>query len=410
MKIIIISDLHVGDAAVSNEFAVGSSDNAVKNQLLDELRQLAKQENIRADYVVVAGDITNSATKEEFELASVRLKEIATIVGVEPSKVFFVPGNHDGNWAEEEISMRAMENINLTIERKYNNLRFNNFFKECLEQALSGSYYYEPYFAIWSDDNLNVIGVNSSVFDHYDNKPHHGVIRRQDLASLDTKLQELRIGDSNKINLLVVHHHPTQQPDLPFETADHSILQNAALLMEIASKHRINFIVHGHKHIPRLAQYSDEYQHPINILCAGSFSARLDDRWFQGVPNTIHQIEIDRICDVNSTPFGKVVSWSHNTGHGWTKNESINGIPHKEFFGNRMSPVELKKQLRESIECFFETQTHVRWSELSNHCADIIYTSRKLLDKTINDLSKEIGFSIFKTPGQDEMFILLKGN
>ncbi|MDX7527521.1 hypothetical protein, partial [Enterobacter hormaechei] len=81
------------------------------------------------------------------------------------------------------------------------------------------------------------------------------------------------------------------------------------------------------------AQYSDDYQHPINILCAGSFSARLDDRWFQGVPNTIHQIEIDKICDVNKTPLGKVVSWSHNTGHGWTKDESINGIPHKEFFG-----------------------------------------------------------------------------
>lgn len=410
MKIIIISDLHVGDAAVSNEFSVGSSDNAVKNQLLNELRQLAKQENISADYVVVAGDITNSATREEFEIASARLQDIAEIVGVEPSKVFFVPGNHDGNWTEEESSMKAMENINLTIERKYNNLRFNNFFKKRLDQALSGSYYNAPYFAIWTDENINIIGVNSSAFDHYNNKPHHGIVRKQDLTSLDIKLQELRIGDGDKINFLVIHHHPIQQPDLPFEKADHSILQNAALLMEIASKHRINFIVHGHKHIPRLAQYSDEYQHPINILCAGSFSARLDDRWFQGVPNTIHQIEIDRICDVNSTPFGKVVSWSHNTGHGWTKNESINGIPHKEFFGNRMSPAALKKQLRESIECFFKTQTHVRWSELSNHCADIIYTSRKLLDQTIIELSKEIGFSIFKTPGQDEIFILLKGN
>ena len=65
MKIIIISDLHVGDAAVSTEFAVGSSNNAVKNQFLNELRHLAKQEDIRADYLVVAGDITNRATKEK---------------------------------------------------------------------------------------------------------------------------------------------------------------------------------------------------------------------------------------------------------------------------------------------------------------------------------------------------------
>lgn len=410
MKIIIISDLHVGDAAVSNEFAVESSGNAVKNQFLDELRELAQQEAIKADYLIVAGDITNRATKEEFELASLRLKEIAEIVGVEHSKVFFVPGNHDGNWVEEENSMIANENMNITIERKYNNLRFNEFFKQCLERAHSGCYYNEPYFAIWSDEYLNVIGVNSSVFDHYNNKPHHGVIRRQDLNVLDAKLSELQIANSNKINLLVVHHHPIQQPDLPFDIADHSILQNAATLMDIASKYNVNFIVHGHKHIPRLAQYSDDYQHPINILCAGSFSARLDDRWFQGVPNTIHQIEVDKICSVNKTPLGKVVSWSHNTGHGWTRDESINGIPHKEFFGNRMSPVELRNQLRSSIEAFFEIQTHVKWSDLASHCADIIYTSRKLLEKTIVDLSNELGFTIFKTPGQDELFILLKGN
>lgn len=252
MKIIIISDLHVGDAAVSNEFSVGSSNNAVKNQFLNELRQLSNQEDIRADYLVVAGDITNRATREEFELASTRLKEIAEIVGVEQEKVFFVPGNHDGNWAEEERSMTSKESIKMTIDRKYSNLRFNDFFKQCLDRARFGCYFNEPYFAIWSDEHLNIIGVNSSVFDHYDRKPHHGVIRKQDLTELDRKLQEMQIAHSGKINLLVVHHHPIQQPDLPFDAADHSILQNAAILMEIASKHNVNFIVHGHKHIPRL--------------------------------------------------------------------------------------------------------------------------------------------------------------
>lgn len=410
MKIIVISDLHVGDGAVSNEFSVGTSTNAVKNRFLIELKELATRENISADYLVVAGDITNRATKEEFQLASKRVQEISTIVGVPSSNIFFVPGNHDGDWTEEEESMMSNEDVNITIERKYRNLRINDFFNERLSCATEGCYYTEPYFAIWSDDQLNVIGINSSVYDHYNKKPHHGVIRKQDLNELDKKLKQLSVEKSGKINLLIIHHHPVQQPDLPFDNADHSILQNAAILMDLASKHRINFIVHGHKHIPRLAQYSDDYQHPINILCAGSFSARLDDRWFQGVPNTIHQIEVDKVCLINKTPFGKVTSWSHNTGHGWTKDESINGIPHKEFFGNRMSPAQLEQKLRESINLFFERQTHVKWSELSSECSDIVYTSRKLLEKTILDLSDELSFTVFKTPGQDELFILLKGN
>ncbi|MFC1518842.1 metallophosphoesterase family protein [Pseudomonadota bacterium] len=408
MKIIVISDLHIGDGAVSNEFSVGHSDNAVKNRFLSELKELVKKEDIKADYIVVAGDITNRATKDEFQLASKRLKDISEILGVAKSNVFFVPGNHDGNWEEEKASIEANEDMGVTITRKYQYLQDTDFFKESLDAA-AGCYYTEPYFAIWSDDCINVIGINSSVFDHYNNKPHHGVIRKKDLKELDTKLELLKIGKSKKINLLLVHHHPIQQPDLPFDRADHSILQNSAVLMDLASKHQINFIIHGHKHIPRLAQYSDDYQHPINILCAGSFSARLDDRWFQGVPNTIHQIEIDKVCDINKTPFGKVKSWSHNTGHGWTKDESINGIAHKEFFGNRMTPTELEHRLRESIELFFTTQTHVKWSELSHSCSDILYTSRKLLDKTIVTLSDELGFTIFKTPGQNELFILLKG-
>lgn len=408
MKIIIISDLHVGDAAVSKEFAVGTTPNSVKNRLLEEFRELVQQQKLDADYLVIAGDITNRATKEEFELAERRLLEISSIIGVDQSKIFFVPGNHDGNWEEEERSMAADENIDITIERKYKDIRHNNFFKQCVERADSGDFYTEPYFTCWSDDYLNVIGLNSSVFDHYYKKPHHGIIRKQDLAKLDAKLGELKISSCEKLNVLIVHHHPIQQPDLPFSEADHSILQNAGVLMDIASKHNINFIVHGHKHIPRLTQFANEYLHPVNILCAGSFSARLDDRWFQGVPNTFHQIEVDRVCSVNNTPMGKVVSWSHNTGHGWTKHESINGIPHLEFFGNRTPAQELKNQIKGVIDELFKTQSHVKWSDLSNQFVDIAYTSRKLLQKVLHELSTDLDFSIHETPGQDELFILVK--
>lgn len=138
MKIIVISDLHVGDGAVSNEFSVGTSTNAVKNRFLIELKELATRENISADYLVVAGDITNRATKEEFQLASKRVQEISTIVGVPSSNIFFVPGNHDGDWTEEEESMMSNEDVNITIERKYRNLRINDFFNERLSCATEG--------------------------------------------------------------------------------------------------------------------------------------------------------------------------------------------------------------------------------------------------------------------------------
>ncbi|CAK3889282.1 Calcineurin-like phosphoesterase domain-containing protein [Vibrio crassostreae] len=411
MKILVISDLHVGEGAICTDLSTGTSPNAVKQNFLKELSLLAKSEEICADFLMVTGDITNRAKPEEFQLAAAKIKEIASFFGIHSEeKILFVPGNHDSNWIEEEKVLSQDESaVKLAIQEKYKYIKDEPMLQAIVDRADYGCFYKEPYFALWEKEHVNIIGINTSVFDHYYNKPHHGVVRRGDLDSLDQKLTELDIKNSGKLNVVMLHHHPMQQPDVSFDIADHSILQNSHQLMDILYKNKVNLIIHGHKHIPTLGNYLNDYFHPITVLCSGSFSARLDDRYFQGVPNMIHLVEIDEKCSLRKTIKGSVKSWEHNTGHGWERDSSKNGIGYIEYFGNTMSPMDIKQKLKDEIESVFASQEHISWSELTKTYKDIQYTPRKLLDITLKELEVEIGFNRFNTPTEDELFILLRG-
>ncbi|EGR0490924.1 TPA: metallophosphoesterase family protein [Vibrio cholerae] len=345
MKILVISDLHVGEGAICTDLSIGTGQNAVKQNFLSELKALASRESLEADYLLVTGDITDRALPEEFALAAKKIKEIAGFFNIsDVNRILFVPGNHDSNWAEEKRVLEInSSDIDLAIREKYRSIKDEPMFESILRNTNYGCFYKEPYFTIWEFEDLNVVGINTSVFDHFDKKPHHGVVRQCDVAQLDEKLTELALKNSDKINVVMLHHHPIQQPDLPFSKADHSILQNSSNLMDVLYKNKMNLIVHGHKHIPTLGSHTNDFYHPITILCSGSFSARLDDRYFQGVPNMIHMISIDDKCLTKKTIKGSVKSWEHNTGHGWEKDNSKNGIGYIEYFGNTMDSVDIKK-------------------------------------------------------------------
>lgn len=407
MKIVIISDLHTGSATIAEDFCVGDSSSAVKKGYMSDLRQHAANEKLEADYLFIAGDITNRSKHEEFDLAAKRIKECAEIFNVSDDKVFFVPGNHDSNWLDEESSTKNNEPFLSIVANKYRHINNNSFFRSILERAVSGCYYTEPFFAHWTDESLNLIGINSSVFDTYDKKPHHGVVRKEDIKKLEEYLEENKF-DDDKVNILMVHHHPIQHPDLPYEAADLSILQNSALLMELMTKYNFNFVIHGHKHIPRIEQHMDSYQHPVNVICAGSFSAHLDERWFQGVPNSIHLIEVQSKCEKNHLPQGVIKSWYHYSGHGWIKTEPVNSIPHTEYFGCYHSKKALEGMLEEIISKQLIEKGHISWQEICNIDQSFVFIPRKQLLHVITILSKKLKFKVFSSDSIEDLFVLMQ--
>ncbi|HAS3641841.1 TPA: metallophosphoesterase, partial [Vibrio cholerae] len=161
MKILVISDLHVGEGAICTDLSIGTGQNAVKQNFLSELKALASRESLEADYLLVTGDITDRALPEEFALAAKKIKEIAGFFNIsDVNRILFVPGNHDSNWAEEKRVLEInSSDIDLAIREKYRSIKDEPMFESILRNTNYGCFYKEPYFTIWEFEDLNVVGI-----------------------------------------------------------------------------------------------------------------------------------------------------------------------------------------------------------------------------------------------------------
>ncbi|WP_196229341.1 metallophosphoesterase family protein, partial [Dickeya solani] len=74
MKILVISDLHVGKTARAKDFCTLSSDatSAITENFIEDFRELVQSENLSATHLLIAGDMTNSGEIPEFEMAAER--------------------------------------------------------------------------------------------------------------------------------------------------------------------------------------------------------------------------------------------------------------------------------------------------------------------------------------------------
>ncbi|MBE44953.1 MAG: metallophosphoesterase [Thaumarchaeota archaeon] len=92
-KYIIISDLHIGFESNLNARGINISSDTYVDEILNDLSSIINKE--KPDTIILIGDIKNSVytiTKTEWENVQKFLQRLSEI-----TKVFLVPGNHDGN-------------------------------------------------------------------------------------------------------------------------------------------------------------------------------------------------------------------------------------------------------------------------------------------------------------------------
>ncbi|MDG9957081.1 metallophosphoesterase family protein [Citrobacter portucalensis] len=406
MKILVISDLHVGTTARAKDFCTEvSGASAITENFIDEFRDLVKLEGITATHLLIAGDITNRAEMYEFEVAAQRIKDIIKILDIDVNNVFFVPGNHDGNWQQEKAASERNSSKDKVILEKYTHIRNNDFFSTLLNNTRLSSYYSDPFSTIWEHDDLIVVGINSSALDSYDKDIKFGEVDLKCLATLQSSLDELKEKEERKFKILLTHHHPKNYTDTTFPEPDLSQMKNAEDFMRFASQNEFDFIVHGHKHIPRYNFQMDSDGFFVNILSAGSFAAQLKD-WHNGVANFFHLIDHHDFCPENNFSRGKVISWSYFTNHKWTRSiYDRDRISHEEYYGYMVSRNQLKNKLRNIINRCREQNNYARWQDLIKVEPKLTYCNKQLLSHAIDDLSDELKYEVM--PSKNDSFVLL---
>lgn len=122
-------------------------DSTVRQLIIDDAISFKDKSNINFDAILVTGDIAYSALAEEFESADNWFTELSSALGIAPSSVFVVPGNHDINRrCADKLSVQANKKI-ILAERGENRLET---FSTALKDPNMGASLLEP-FAAYND-------------------------------------------------------------------------------------------------------------------------------------------------------------------------------------------------------------------------------------------------------------------
>lgn len=404
LQLAVISDIHVGERARARDLCPENTPGR-KTKLDDKYKekflQFLKEENLRADYLILPGDVTHSAQPDEVKIASELIDAVAAALGVKLENIVFVPGNHDVDW---EV-LKLLDSTGLRHQQRYDPIRHKNFHFKTIVERGNGSLFEAPHFTVWAYNDLLVVGYNSS---HHD-KPkelHHGLINpghfeemRKVLATFTPSYDQLR--------LFLVHHHPLQYSDPTPDPPDVSIMVNAEQLQALLREFNFDILVHGHKHLPRFNTYSLNGSPEVAILCSGSFSVQIDTRWTGTVNNQFHLITVDGRDSEEHLIFGRVDSWSYYYTRGWVPSDATHdGIPPLEPFGTYFRPAKLESLLRPILERGFTIHDFIEWSWVLEQDPALRHVRPEVVVRALDQLATDGNFRrLHDTP---EKIILLR--
>lgn len=402
MRILVLSDLHVGAAARAKDlcpYPIGASkDDQMTTSFIDVCKTYIVDQG-KFDFLLIPGDITNQSNLIEYYSAEKFIISICQELNIPNDKVIVVPGNHDVDWSVVEgLKMQDEEKV-YRKKYKYNTLADeSHFFSKlsCPELVVS------PYFKIWEYSDVIFVGYNSSWHDDSSLPKHYGLIEIAHIEQLGQSLKKL--GMTEKLKIFVIHHHVFLYPNPHPSWIDISALQNSQLLLETLSSFSFNFIIHGHRHVPNFLSTTINNFDEINLLCAGSYSCQVHPDIAGSVGNMFHIIEFDNIAKCKGQVLTKAY---HSTEFKWINSKENYGILHKNPFGSELSYEDLYHLCKEKSMDILQTKEMVKLEQLFCAIPDLSYSHVSTQKKIIENLENTLGLKS-STFGENEVILIKK--
>lgn len=238
--ILFISDIHYCNGEEESQFTKDDTKGYCR-KWKNYLKSLQQEENISFKYLVITGDITESAQKVEYKVMAEVLNGLCDELQIQKKDVLIIPGNHDINRAKLEVycddhgydKEKSSELFGVKLDN------FIEFYKEFLEvesldvdKAVLNSIYIE-------EIDTYFVGLNSLVKIGHDDKDNIGKI---DVNKLDAEMTEFL--KHNGQNVFVVAHHSFA------DTGERELasIENARLVKETLRLKGINTFIYGHHH------------------------------------------------------------------------------------------------------------------------------------------------------------------
>jgi 3',5'-cyclic AMP phosphodiesterase CpdA len=231
----------------------------------------------KIDFLAVTGDLIENAVTDNLKsqgviaaLDKVRefLLNLCERIGIDPNvAVGVVPGNHDFRLKGVYVP-RLFFKRGVYYDAFYE--RFGEFYTSKLLPSLNCCVF-------TFDSNTPDVDLNFA----------SGRINDDDILEFSSTLKAM--DDEHRDELLscskivLVHHHPmpiaaTELNASFIDSEKYHLLKNAGLFMTEMVRHKVNLILHGHKHYPAWSKATfplpGEAEHSVAVVAAGSVSLR----------------------------------------------------------------------------------------------------------------------------------------
>lgn len=329
----VLSDLHAAPKSSDPKgtevklYSDGDSFGQHENPL-SSLYELIEREKLTADFVICPGDMTNRADGGALRFVWARLHDLKSRLNA--SEVIATVGNHDVDSRGHSEDTIPRESLMRLLPR----FPIDN-------DSLSDHFWAHGYF-LTTIGRIRFLVLNSSWLHEHRDELERGAVTSYTLEKLRRDLQEQTHAD---FNIAVCHHHPHVHSELELGG---DIMLNGQKLLDTLAGNATWFVIHGHKHHPKIELAQGEFRQPVVLAC-GSFSGRLEGANATVSRNYFHMVQVEKFGEDDELR-GIVTSWHWASGLGWEGYGNANKtFPSRLGFGFNGSIPQLARLVADSM-------------------------------------------------------------
>ncbi len=357
-------------------------------KLKADLDILEKNENIKPNFIVLTGDISNNSIEKEYEIAEEALQCLIDHLCMNRRYVVMVPGDHDVNRKLCEAARLEADAhgdfFNPPYYAKFKN--YANFFYKFYENVQFPKEV-EPYRLdeedtfvnfYFPDEGIVFVGLNSC-FDESEKKPHYGNITLKQLEQAISNMN--KFGTDKKMLRIALMHHNYKQ--LSRYKKDN--LKDANELTYLLLNNDFRFIFHGHQHFSYDNKVIKNGDKTIDIFETGTTGLDSDieaekSYRYQIINIQDNQVRIYRRCSDNLR--------MHKYGRGCWKPDLA--PDQKNWFDVYTLSAEREENLYSQYQKLLQSNIKEYFKYKPNVIV-LLYKQHSLLKDFIKDLSNNLG-------------------
>jgi hypothetical protein len=352
IRFMVLSDMHADRMESGDTYVqIGTENEIHGRQPFEDLVRFVNSNLIRVDVILCPGDICNKSSEDGRQYAWKKLHDVAKLT--QARSVISTPGNHD------LVTSIPMTDCAMPLKTLDPSFPTGDLDRD--------TEFWKLGFTIIEEDDFRILVLNSC----HGFPPHPGndatadqlagyrqALNRGSFDELVQKnLEEGLQGLTFKsVNIAIMHHHP-EEHEYHELFKDHSgpMIRGEELLNVLKSHRGVGrwFVLHGHKHIPRLLPMSGDSANSPVIMGAASLGARLWPPVDTVTRNQFHIVTFDLDHNEQLPPLrGRVQSYMWGYGSGWILSGQKNvGLPPLCGFG---APID-HRVLAANVKAFLDS-------------------------------------------------------